>query len=201
MDLCRRLSTATGAGIDTRQVWAREADRAVGPLRRHLLTVSEGVSRGEGLAESLAATDDFFPPLFRELIDVGEQTGNLDGILAQLAEHYQSQLSMRRNFLGAIALPLVELAITLLVIGGGIWVMGALNLKTDLFGFGLVGDSGLVKYVMFLAICAAAIWAVLRAINRGLVWIQPVQRVLLRLPAWESHCAPWPSRGWPGRCT
>ena len=60
--LCRRLSTATGAGIDTRTVWAREADRAVGPLRRHLLAVSEAVNRGESLADALAPTGDFFPP-------------------------------------------------------------------------------------------------------------------------------------------
>ncbi len=181
--LCRRLSTATGAGIDARTVWAREADRAVGPLHRRLLAVSVAINRGESLADALVPTGDFFPPLFRELIEVGEQSGSLDVILAQLAEHYQSQLTMRRSFLAAISWPLIELGLTLGVIGFFIWLMGALNLKTDVFGFGLVGDSGLAKYVTFLAAVAAVIWLILRAINRGLVWTQPVQRLVLRIPA------------------
>ncbi|MEN6450405.1 MAG: type II secretion system F family protein [Thermoguttaceae bacterium] len=182
VDLCRRLSTATGAGIDTRTVWTREADRAVGPLRRRLLSVSRAIHAGNTLPEALAETGDYFPPLFRELIDVGEQSGNLDRILAQLASHYESRLSTRRTFLTAISPALIQLTLALGVIALGIWLTGVLNLKTDIYGLGLVGTSGLFKYVTFLAAVGAVVWILLRAVNRGVFWVKPVQRLVLRVP-------------------
>ncbi|MCE5266940.1 MAG: type II secretion system F family protein [Planctomycetaceae bacterium] len=180
--LCRRLSTSIGAGIDVRTIWAREAQRAVGPLRTRLLDVSRAVNRGETLTDALALTDDFFPSLFRELITVGEQSGQLEVVLSQLADHYQGQLTVRRTFLASIAWPLIELVATLVVIGFFIWLMGALNLKSDVFGFGLVGTRGLVIYVSFLAVLGVAGWLLLQAIARGMVWTQPVQRLTLQLP-------------------
>ena len=110
-----------------RTVWAREADRARGPLRRHLLTISHAINRGESLADALAPTGDFFPTLFREMIAVGEQTGHLDAVLAQLADHYQNQLDMRRIFLAAITWPMVQLGIAVVIVGFLIWIMGVLR--------------------------------------------------------------------------
>ena len=54
--------------------------------------------------------------------------------------------------------------------------------KFDLLGLGLVGNSGLLIYLVFLAAVAAVIWLVIRAITRGLVWTRPIQRLVLRLP-------------------
>ena len=185
--LCRRLSTALEAGIDVRTVWAREADRAHGPLRRHLLTVSQGINQGESLADALAPTGDFFPTLFRELIALGEQTGQLDAVLAQLADHYQNQLDMRRIFRAAIAWPMVQLGIAVAIVGFLIWIMGIIRdiarRKTiDPLGLGLVGNRGLAIYVAFLAVVGVLFWLIRRAITRGLVWTKPIQRLVLQLP-------------------
>ena len=185
--LCRRTSTALEAGIDVRKVFVREADRATGHLSRHLLQISQDLAQGVSLADSLKETSDYFPLLFRELIEVGEQTGGLDAVLLQLAEHYQTRLSMRRNFLAAIAWPLVQLGIALGVIGFLIWIMGVLpkmpgNKSIDILGFGLIGNRGLSIYLSFLAVVGAVVWLVLMAVGRGMVWTQPVQRLLLRLP-------------------
>jgi len=185
--LCRRLSTALEAGIDVRTVLAREADRASGHLRRHLLQISRDLAGGESLADALIPTRDFFPPLFRELIDVGEQTGGLDGVLRQLAEHYQTRLTMRRNFLAAVTWPLAQLGIALGVIGFLIWIMGFLpkmpgNKNIDILGFGLIGNRGLTIYLAFLAIAGAAVWLVVRGVGRGMVWTRPIQHLVLRLP-------------------
>ncbi len=185
--LCRRTSTALEAGIDVRTVFAREADRATGHLSQHLLQISRDLTQGESLADALAHTEDYFPRLFRELIEVGEQTGRLDAVLLQLAEHYQTRLSMRRIFLAAITWPLAQLGIALGVIGFLIWIMGVLpkmpgNKSIDILGLGLIGNQGLTIYLCFLAVVGVILWIVLRAVVRGMVWIRPVQRLLLRLP-------------------
>jgi type IV pilus assembly protein PilC len=186
--LCRRMATSLGAGIDARTAWTREADRATGRLRRHLLTISEAVDRGESLTDGLAATDDYFPPIVREMIQVGEQTGTLERTFAQLADQYEARLTVRRTFLAAIAWPMIQLAIALGFIGIAIWGIGLVREMTgnktfDIFGFGLAGSHGLATYLAFLAIVAAAIWIFIRAGNRGLMWTRPIQRFILRIPA------------------
>jgi type II secretory pathway component PulF len=187
IDLCRRLSIALGAGIDVRTVWMREAQRAQGPLRDRLLQVAFAIQQGESLAEALAPIADCFPALFREMIVLGEQTGHVDTVLTQLADHYQNQLNSRRIFYAAIAWPVIQLTIAVVIVGFLIWIMGMLrettgNRTLDILGFGLVGNSGLAAYVAMVACATTVIWLVLRAISRGLVWTYPVQRFVLRLP-------------------
>jgi general secretion pathway protein F len=179
--LCQHLATALTAGIDVRTAWAREAEQARGPAaRQHLAAISAAVNQGASVAAVVAAGGKFFPRLFREMVEVGEQSGHLAEIFAQLAEHYRGQLRLRRDFLSAIARPVLELAIALAVVGALIWVTGLIGI--DILGFGLVGDRGLSIYVAGLAAAGGLLWLVIRAVSRGLVWTRPIQRAVLRLP-------------------
>ncbi len=181
--LCRRASVSLEAGIDARTVWSREATGAAGPLHRHLTDISDAVNEGESLTDALAETGEFFPAVFREMCQVGEQTGHLDTVLAQLAEHYHAQLNMRRIFLGAIAWPIIQLVLSLVVIGFLIWILGMIGGgKIDILGFGLIGNRGLTIYLSIVGAAAAVLWLVVRAIRRGLVWTRPIQRIVLQLP-------------------
>jgi type IV pilus assembly protein PilC len=185
--LCRRLSTSLEAGIDARTVWAREAERATGFLKSRLLDISDAVNRGESLTDALAPTGDYFPTIFREMAEVGEQTGHLDAIFAQLAEHYEAKVRMRRTFYAAIAWPMIQLVLSLMVVGLAIWIVGLIptapgEKPVDIFGLGLTGNDGLKAYVTFLAVVGISVAIVLRAISRGLVWTRPIQRFVLRIP-------------------
>jgi type II secretory pathway component PulF len=180
--LCGRLSTALEAGIDARTAWTREAGRATGALKRRLLDISDGINQGYSLTDALVATGDYFPAIFREMAAVGEQTGHLDSVFAQLADHYQTQVTMRRSFLGVIAWPVIELLMSLGVIGLAIWLPSAMGLKVDLLGFGLTGNRGLAIYATLLAMVAGSIWLFVRAARRGVVWIRPIQRLVLKTP-------------------
>ena len=129
--------------------------RPNGPTARCAATCCPSATpstRAKPLADALAATDDFFPSLFREMIELGEQTGHLDAVLAQLADHYQNQIDMRRTFWAAITWPLVQLGLAVLIVGFLIWIMGVIRNATgsrslDILGFGLVGNRGLAVYV------------------------------------------------------
>jgi len=135
------------------------------------------------LAAALAETGDYFPTLFLELTDVGEQTGHLSEVFARLAENYEDQVKMRRVFLAAIAWPIFQLIAAVLIIGFLIWIMGVIgNGKIDPLGFGLVGNTGLAIYVVFVGTVAAAIFVLVEAVRRGLVWTGPIQRFVMRLP-------------------
>jgi protein transport protein HofC len=185
--LCRRLATSLQAGVDVRTVWSREAGQATRPATRsRLRTISEGVSAGQSLPEAISGTDDFFPEMFRELVVVGDQTGHLAESFEHLAHHYDEQLRLRRTLLTASAWPLFELGIALGVIGLAIWILGWANEGNpepiDPLGLGLMGTSGLMVYLAFLAVVAAVLFGIFQAIRRGMLWTRPIQRLLIRLP-------------------
>ncbi|MFZ5829991.1 MAG: type II secretion system F family protein [Planctomycetota bacterium] len=184
--LCRRLSTSLEAGIDMRKVWAREAERARGFARGPMRRVHEGVSRGESLTEALRDTGDYFPELFRGVAEVGEQTGHQGEVFRQLAEHYDSQIHLRRVFRTAIAWPMIQLSLAILIIGLLIWIMGWIGETTgtqvDPLGFGLVGTPGLTIYVTFIGCAIATVFITIHAAKRGVFWIRPVQYLALQIP-------------------
>ncbi|HWB14160.1 MAG TPA: type II secretion system F family protein [Pirellulales bacterium] len=186
--LCRRLSTGLEAGVDVRRVWAREKEGYVSPtLRRHFHQMVEAVNHGETISDAVADTGTYFPTLFRELVNVGEQTGKLAEVLRRLADHYDHQIRLRQAFMAAIAWPMLQLTAAVGIIGLVIYVMGFLptmedGKPVDILGFGLVGGRGLILYLLMIGGIVGAITAVVHAIRRGLVWTRPIQLVLIRLP-------------------
>ncbi len=183
--LCRRLATQLAAGVDARRAWSREADIAQGRYRRPLRQISDAVSRGDSIAEAMRQTGEFFPTLFRELVDVGEQSGHLAEVFRQLAGHYDHLIEMRRDFRSAITWPVIQLVLALTIIGGFIYIMGVISKGKpliDLLGLGLYGPRGLAIYLTFLACVGAALAAVYFAIRRGALWVRPVQAAILRIP-------------------
>ena len=189
--LCRRVSTALLAGIDIRRVWTREAEKAHGfAARRHLAAIRRAVDGGESVAEGLRFTGNYFPPLFREMVEVGEQSGHLGEIFGQLAQQYDVQVELRRTFLGSIVWPMLQLSTAVTAIGFLIWIMGYIGKQTDtpidILGWGLIGDRGLAIYAAAVATIAAAVWVFLRAARRGLLWTRPIQRLIVRIPVLGS---------------
>ncbi|HEX5443897.1 MAG TPA: type II secretion system F family protein [Pirellulales bacterium] len=186
--LCRRLATSLEAGVEIRRVWARESTgRSSLGLRRHMELVAEGINRGETVADALHEAGGYFPTLFHELIDVGEQTGKLAEVLRRLAEHYEHQVRLRRIFMAAIAWPMLQLCAAVGVIGLLIFIMGFLpkmpNGKPfDFLGLGLYGTRGLVIYSLYVAAVVAVVAVLTRALRRGLAWTRPVQLLLIRTP-------------------
>jgi len=185
-ELSRRLATSLEAGIDARTVWAREAQRARGRARRRFQAVSQAINQGNGMSEAMAAAGDYFPPLFRELAEVGDASGHQSEVFYQLADHYDHQATLRRSFLNSITWPLAELAISVAVIGFLIWIMGVIGkeqgMRIDPLGFGLVGNRGLAIYVGVLAGAAIALVVIYRLIRSGFAWMGPLQRAVLYVP-------------------
>lgn len=179
--LCRRLAIATRAGIDDRTIWAREADQGPAVMRRQLGRIRDAVAAGESVDIALAETGSYFPILFREMIAIGQHTGRMGDILHRLASHYEQQIRLRRTFLAAITWPVLQLVAAVVVIGLFIWIIGVLG-SADLLGFGLVGTSGLLRYGLFIGTIGCGAVLLAAAFRRGVFWIRPIQRALLKVP-------------------
>lgn len=186
--LCRRTGIALEAGLDARSVWAGEADRATGFMARgKLRAISDAVNSGSSTHDALEPAGDYFPSLFLELVRVGDQTGHLDEALIQLADHYDHQRKLAQGFLVAMIWPLTELGLSIMIIGILIWAMGWAGRQSgsepiDILGFGLIGNSGLAIYAAFWLAIAAVCYLLYQATRRGLVWVRPLQRLMLKIP-------------------
>ena len=187
--LCRRLGAlARGGHRHARGVEARShRGGARGRSCARCREIRDAVAEGQSLADALAATGDFFPPLFRELTAVGDESGRLGEVFLQLANHYDAAVRRRRIFLAAIAWPMLQLTVAIFVVGFVIWIMGVIgranNMRIDILGFGLVGTSGLAVYVAIVSGIGIAFALLIHALRRGLMWTRPIQRGLLRVPA------------------
>ena len=186
--LCHRTSTALEAGVDARTVWDGEAKRATGFVARSKLrAVSDGVSSGSSIRDSLEPVADYFPSLFLELVHVGDQTGHLDEALKQLANHYDYQRKLAQGFLVAMIWPLTQLGLSIIIIGIAIFVMGSIlpsmgGEPVDILGLGMTGTSGLMIYAVFWVAVGAAFYVLLEAMRRGVAWTRPIQHLMLKIP-------------------
>lgn len=187
--MCRRWAISLEAGIDLRRLLAREgAGAGRGGLARRLAQISGDVAGGHGLTDAIARTGDFFPPLFREMVHVGEETGKTAEVLRQLAEHYDHQLKLRRMFLASLTWPAMQLFAAIMIVGLVIWLLGMLPVRAgqqplDILGFGLMGTRGAVIYFSLVGVALAILAALVFAVRRGVFWTAPLQRLALIVPA------------------
>jgi type II secretory pathway component PulF len=177
IQLCHRVGTAVKSGIDARRAWEMEERHATGPLKAALAGIRREVAGGGSVAEGMQASDGYFPPMFVQMVAIGEQTGKLDEVLRRLAEHYEHLAAMRRTFWIGIAWPLFELAMGVLIIGGMIFVLGIVASVTGSKpqGFlGLVGTQGALIWFAFCGFIAGGIALFVHALLRGWMGPQPV---------------------------
>src|SRR5688500_5538567 len=115
--LCRRMATATRAGLEDRKIWRSEGERGGASQRAAVNRVSDALSRGDSVGDALADTGEYFPVMFRQIVALGDATGQLDRAYRRLAEHYEHMLASRRLLMQALAWPAIQLGVALGVIG------------------------------------------------------------------------------------
>ena len=186
--LSRRLAISSRAGIDIRTTWKREVDGSRWPVNKALIPVRDAVLAGDSMADGMRRAGKSFPPLYREMVEIGEKTGHAAEVFRRLADHYDHRVKMRRTFLQSLIWPIFQFSVALLVVGLLIWIMGFIANKNggepiDLLGFGLIGTPGLIKYVTYVGSALAILIVLIGLMKRGVFWVSPLQTAALHLPA------------------
>lgn len=110
----RTLSTLLTSGV--RIIDALEISSATTGnwmIEKALLETKEAVSRGKTLAEPLTKIP-YFPNMVTQMISIGEQTGNIDQMLAKVADFYEDEVNNATDAVTSLMEPL------LMVVLGGI---------------------------------------------------------------------------------
>lgn len=77
--------------------------------REAINEMSVQITKGSQINEVVAAYPKLFPPVVNQIIFIGEQTGELDDILTELAEFYETEVSNIMDNLPSIIEPLLIL--------------------------------------------------------------------------------------------
>jgi type IV pilus assembly protein PilC len=109
----RTLSTLSAAGVPILQaleITATSSGNYV--VENALLKSQESIREGLPIYHPLEA-ESVFPPMVTRMIAVGEETGDLDGMLTKIAEFYESEVDAAVKALTSIIEPLM-----IVVVGG-----------------------------------------------------------------------------------
>ena len=164
--LCERVGIAFETGLDPYRIFDREASNARSQYGLRMRSVADHVREGSSLSDAIKAQGNYFPPHFAEMIEGGERSGRLDRVLERLAEYYQQLAEFRNTFTSSIVWPIIQLVLTIIIVGLLIYVPAVLlpqgtPEQQDLIGIGLVGERGLAIYLTIVGavvVCIGILW-------------------------------------------
>ncbi|MBY0232867.1 MAG: type II secretion system F family protein [Gemmataceae bacterium] len=188
IELSRVLRHYLHSGLPLPAVFRQQATNGPREARPVAGRIAERLEQGDSLADALSPDAALFPPVFVSLASVGEQTGAMPEVFAELERYFARQKQLVRAFLGQIAWPVFQFFAAVFVLAFLIYFLGQLSINTgsgkgyDPLGFGLLGASGAA---IFLAIVFGTLglgWLIVALLRRSLSGKASFDRFLLGVP-------------------
>lgn len=86
------------------------------PLQKVLYQVGEDIRQGVSISNALSRHDPVFPPIYAQMVRVGEQTGNLAPVLRQLGTHLEMEHTIKSRLRRAMIYPSLVLSLAIIVV-------------------------------------------------------------------------------------
>lgn len=113
--MSRTLSTLLAAGIpliDAMEITGNTMSNLF--FKEALLDGKDDVAMGEPISQTIARCG-LFPPLVHHMMGIGEETGDLDGMLTRLADYYDEEVELATQQVMAMLEPLIIVVLALVV--------------------------------------------------------------------------------------
>ncbi len=113
--LGRTLCTLLGAGVpmvDALDITARSMDNEM--YKQAMKDAKDQVTRGVTLSRPLK-TSGLFPPMVIHMISIGEETGNIESMLENVAEYYEEDVQVATESMMALMEPAIVIVMAVLV--------------------------------------------------------------------------------------
>jgi type IV pilus assembly protein PilC len=112
----RTLSSLLNSGVDVMTAIEITEEVVQNVFYKEVLRDARArVEKGTALSEVFVERQDLYPILVGEMIMVGEETGQISGMLGELAQFYETEVERKTKDLSTIIEPLL-----MVVIGGGV---------------------------------------------------------------------------------
>ncbi|MEE8482201.1 MAG: type II secretion system inner membrane protein GspF [Acidiferrobacterales bacterium] len=117
--ITRQFSTLVQAGLTIDEGLSALIEQTESVRTRSTLAgVRAKVLEGQSLAQALGAFPSAFPILYRNMVDAGEQSGQLDSVMEQLADYTENRQALQQKILLAFIYPGLVVLVALLSITG-----------------------------------------------------------------------------------
>lgn len=184
VEWCRALRFSLSAGLDPIKIFKQQSKSGPRPLRKMAGEFAKKLSKGSSLEDALEPHRDKFPPLFVELVAVGEQTGRLEDTFQELELYYAAALTTQRNFRAQMMYPALQFTAAVFIISGLIFILGLLGSKMDPTGLGLTGTQGALTFLFCAAAFVGAILLVVKIATENLRFRSRLEGMFLIVPGW-----------------
>jgi type IV pilus assembly protein PilC len=205
IELCRVLRHSLAAGLTLRHVFRQQATRGPLGVRAVAGRVADELDKGGDLDAAMKNNIGAFPTLFAALAGIGEETGMLPEIFADLEKYYLRQRELRRTFIARTLWPITVFFLAVFAVAGLILIMGLLpqqtpgqfEVKYDPVGLGLSGPGGAATFLVVvfgtLALLVGGYLALTKVLQRKAAadafWLRvPILGGCLRALALSRFC-------------
>lgn len=115
----RQLAVMVNAGLPLLQSLDILAEQAETEHFSAIISdIATNVEGGETFSDALLAYPRVFPELYVSMVRSGEASGELDGVLVQLADFLESSAELKRRVKGAMTYPVAAFSIIVLISAG-----------------------------------------------------------------------------------
>jgi len=113
----RQLATLIGSGIALNEALNAIVDQAENrQLETMFREIREGIQQGMSFADALGQHPGWFSELYINMVRAGQAAGNLDLVLARIADYMQAQRALRRKITGALLYPGMMIGLGMVVV-------------------------------------------------------------------------------------
>ncbi|MDI6801262.1 MAG: type II secretion system F family protein [Thermodesulfovibrionales bacterium] len=114
--ITRQLSLLLSTGVPLIDALSSISYEKKGFYRDMLVAIKEKVTGGASLHRALEEYSDYFPEFYTGMIQSGEESGNLDKVLAGLADFLEGQNDLRAKVRSAMVYPMFMAGVSIVVI-------------------------------------------------------------------------------------
>lgn len=178
---CRGLRYYLEAGLTLAQAMKHQGEKGPAAIRPVAARMANRLSQGESFGDALEPETERFPPIYRTLADVAEETGKLPEALRELEKYFTLQQQLWREFISQITWPAFQFVGAVLVMSLLIYILGFFP-ESPITVLGLKGETGALIFLScvggVLLLIVGGYWFVTSVIKKG----GAVDRFLLKVP-------------------
>lgn len=106
----RQLSAMLSAGFNISEalsIFSKESYSKA--LKKNIKSIKKDLEKGNSFYDSISKYKNSYPNFYIEMINLGEQSGNLDIILKSMSKYYLKEFKIKRSFKSAMVYPAILL--------------------------------------------------------------------------------------------
>ncbi len=113
---CRQLYSIHYSGViisEALRIISEQCSKSI--MKESIVKIKDSVTKGESLYNSMAAFTKIYPSFLLNMINIGEESGNLNLTLNQLSNYYENEHKIIQKLKTSVSYPVILFVLTILI--------------------------------------------------------------------------------------